>query len=45
MRQNQLRANHSHHSMTNGGLSLHHGLQHWKPKNLGQKFIFQLGTL
>ena len=35
--------NHSHHSMTNGGLSLHHETQ--KAEKSRQKFIFQLGTL
>ena len=36
--------NHSHHSMTICGLSLHHGNTESR-KNLEQKFIFQLGTL
>ena len=36
--------NHSHHNMTNCGLSLHHGNTESR-KNLKQKFIFQLGTL
>ena len=36
--------NHSHHNMTICGLSLHHGNTESR-KNLGQKFIFQLGTL
>ena len=36
--------NHSHHNMTICGLSLHHGNTE-SPKNLEQKFIFQLGTL
>ena len=36
--------NHSHHNMTICGLSLHHGNTE-SPKNLEQKFIFQVGTL
>ena len=36
--------NHSHNNMTICRLCLHHGNTK-SPKNLGQKFIFQLGTL
>ena len=36
--------NHSYHSMTICGISLHHG-KHRKPQNIEQKFIFQLATL
>ena len=38
------RPNHSHHNVTICVLSLHHGNTESR-KNLGQKFIFQLGTL